>query len=410
MSKRYLLGVALLCVALSCFAVDFGLALTQSGEITNNTGDGIQGNYTGIYSPWFSAEFGNTAKLYLSAKISTVYSNKEWKPEKVPILAELGRFDFSLRPFPSAFVDVGRVQFQDMTELIASGLFDGMSGSITVGKLQVNLGAFYTGLQYKESAKILMTTIDVNQYIKPFDYADMDSYFASRRMVISAGVDFPDLSPHTTLFFSTLAQFDLNSISDSDGDTLHSQYLSVRFTVSPLESLMFAGTGIAELMERQEADPCAGFAAVLSTNWKVPGALQDLLQGELRWSSGAKNETIGAFTPLTATPQGQIFSPRLSGLLALKGKYTLRFFRNFSAAAEGSYFIRTDGETIIGENYPASGKRLLGGELYGTLMWAPATDLMVTVGGGVFLPQRGNSFAADAPALWKITAGFILSL
>jgi hypothetical protein len=96
--------------------------------------------------------------------------------------------------------------------------------------------------------------------------------------------------------------------------------------------------------------------------------------------------------------------------LALKGKYTLRFHRNFSTAAEGSYFIRTDGETVTGVNYPASNRRLLGGELYGMLMWAPATDLMVTLGGGFFLPRLGDSFTAQAPVFWKITAGFILSI
>jgi hypothetical protein len=235
---RRFLVLLFFCGALPCFAIDFGLALNQSGEFTNNAGDGTQGNYTGIYSPWLSADFGDTAKLYLSAKISTVYENEAWKPKDVPILGELGRFDFSWRPLPSVFVDIGRIPIEDTT--IAAGLFDGINSSITAGKVRVALGAFYTGLQYKESAKILMTQADVKQYIKPLDSADMDTYFASRRVVISAGVDFPDLSPRTTLFFNTLAQFDVNSISDDD-DLLHSSTFRSALPCRPWKALCSRG-------------------------------------------------------------------------------------------------------------------------------------------------------------------------
>jgi hypothetical protein len=404
-----------LCAALPCFALDFGLVLNQSGEYTNTTGDSdqIYLNHTGSYSPWFSGDFGDTAKLYLSAKISTVYNNEEWKPENVPLLPELGRFDFSWRPLPSVFVDIGRIPFRDASELIAAGLFDGINSSIVVRNARVNMGMLYSGLQYKESAKILMTSVDVERYIEPFDYADEDSYFASRRVVLVAGVDFPDLSPRSTLRIGTLAQFDVNNVSKDNPDTLlHSQYISARFTATPLDSLEFAGTGIAELMENREGSPHGGLAIALGTNWKAPGASQGLAQGELRWSSGTETEngSVAAFTPLTASPQGQVFSPMLSGLLVLKGKYTARLHRSFSAAAEGSYFIRTDGQTVAGENYPGSDRRAVGGELYGTLMWMPATDLLITVGGGAFFPRLGDSFTADAPTLWKITAGFIFSL
>jgi hypothetical protein len=165
--------------------------------------------------------------------------------------------------------------------------------------------------------------------------------------------------------------------------------------------------GLAE----NQTDTSAHFAFAAGADWEVPGALRDMLQGEIRWSSGAMNKNITAFTPVTSIPQGQVFSPNLSGLMTVKGKYITRFHENFSASAEGIYFIRTDdGETLSGAEYPPSSDRLLGGELYGTLLWAPVSDLKATLGGGFFFPGLGNVFAPDAPVRWKITAGVALSL
>jgi hypothetical protein len=52
----------------------------------------------------------------------------------------------------------------------------------------------------------------------------------------------------------------------------------------------------------------------------------------------------------------------------------------------------------------------MGGELYGTLLWAPVEDLMVTLGGGAFFPAWGDVFVPNVPVRWKASAGFIFSL
>jgi hypothetical protein len=139
-----------------------------------------------------------------------------------------------------------------------------------------------------------------------------------------------------------------------------------------------------------------------------------MLQGEIRWAAGAvnkENKNMTAFTPVTNIPQGQVFSPNQSGLMTVKGKYTTRFHANFSASAEGTYFIRTDDkEALSGTEYPSSSGRLLGGELYGALVWAPVSDLRATLGGGFFFPGMGTVFAPDAPVQWKFSAGLVLSL
>jgi hypothetical protein len=135
-----------------------------------------------------------------------------------------------------------------------------------------------------------------------------------------------------------------------------------------------------------------------------------MLQGEVRWSSGEVNEGVRAFAPVTSLAEGEVFSPKLSGLMTVKGKYTARPVRNISASLAGTYFIRTDGETLTGTGYPVSESRFLGGEVYGNLYWIPTEDFMVRLGGGAFFPVWGNVFEADTPVRWKVSAGFVFSL
>jgi hypothetical protein len=384
-------------------AYDFGLEIQQKPEFTNTGADDSgEINYTGSYSPWFSSEAGRTAKFYLSAKISTVYEFGEWKPGNMPVLPELGRSEFLWRPETSGFissinVEAGRVPFQDPLGIIAVGLFDGFTGNAALGQARLSVGAFYTGLLYKETAGIVMTASDAT--------ADEDSYFASRRLLFSIGMESPALTPQSSLAMNAFLQFDLNN----DVTSLDTQYLSAKYTFLPLEILSLTGAVVLGLAEDQDSNTYAHFVLAAGADWEVPGALRDMLQGEIRWASGAVDKNITAFTPVTGIPQGQIIDLNLSGLMTFKGKYITRFHENFSALAEGTYFIRTDdGETLSG--YPRSSNHLFGGELYGALSWAPVSDLMATLGGGAFFPGTGNVFASGSPVWWKVSAELVLSL
>jgi hypothetical protein len=388
-------------------ALDFGLLVSQnpeagtSGSFTNPGGDNKkpEWNYTITYSPWLSAEWGKTAKFYLSVKAETAF-------EDTPVLAELGQAGFSWRPAERVFLEAGRIRFDDTWGIIAAGLFDGLNGSAVLGKLRLSAGTFYTGLLYKETAGIVMTSDDAERYVLALDYGDMDTYFASRRILASVTGELADLTPRTSLSLNALAQFDVNG----GEQRLHTQYLTVRYGARPLETLSLTGTAVAGLAENREAETLFHFAAAAGLDWETPGRLQDMVQMEVRWSSGEVNDRIKPFAPVTAAVQGQVFTPKLSALMTVKGKYMVRLHRNFSARAEGTYFIRTDGRTLSGAEYPPSEERLLGGELYGMLVWAPSSDFMINIGGGAFFPGAGTVFTPNAPVRWKISAGIILSL
>jgi hypothetical protein len=312
----------------------------------------------------------------------------------------VGRFEITWRPASKFSVEAGRLWFQDPQGIIAAGLFDGISGSAVLGQARLSAGAFYTGLLYKGTAGIMMTPSDVETYIDP------DNYFASRRFLFSAGADFPNLTPSSGLTVNALGQFDVNGKATA----LDTQDLTGRYTYLLTETLSLSGALVLGLAEDQDENLSAHFAASAGMSWEVPGRVRDMLEGELRWANGAVNENITAFTPLTGTAQGQVFSPSLPGLMTVRAKYTARFLGKFSSATEGTYFIRTDGETLAGAEYPPSSERLLGAELYETLSWAPKSDLMATLGGGFFFPKLGNVFVADAPTRWKVRVGLVILL
>jgi hypothetical protein len=399
-------------------ALDFGLVMGQSVEYTNAESSGDFGdlNYTGSYGPWFSSGLGETAHLYFSARIQTIYEYGKWKPANPPLLPELGRFEFSWRPLSAVYLEAGRLRFEDPAGMIASGLFDGLCGSFAAGTALLNVRAFYTGLLYKESARITMTPGDTETYELPFAFDKSGSYFASRRALVSVEAEFGDLTPRTTLVLNALAQFDVNDkpARGSGNFTLHTQYLSAKYTALPLETLTFTGVAAAGPAESRGGDAAFyktrfHYAAAASLEWEAPGTLRDMLRGEVRWAGGAVADTVAAFAPLNPRSPGQVFTPDFSGLAAVKGNYTARLHHTFSVSVEGTYFIRTDNKTLAGAEYPASAARFLGGEIYGNLLWALKSDLVLTLGGGAFFPDWGNVFVPEAPVQWKINAGLLAS-
>jgi hypothetical protein len=288
--------------------------------------------------------------------------------------------------------------------MIVSGLFDGISGSAGFGKARLSLGALYTGFLYKETAEILMTTEDRERYLKPLDYGDLETWFASRRAIIPLDLEFSDLSSRLSLAFTLLAQFDLNG-----APALHTQYIEGRFGVEPADDLRFAITGIGGLAESEDAELRWHIAASFGAEWDLPGALTDMLSVQLRWGSGAISDAIVPFMPVSGIAQGTIFAPTLSGLMNLRAAYTARPHKTLSLSGEAVAFWRTDVETVKDVGLDGNSKdRYLGTELQGSLIWAFQSALRASAGGGVFFP--GGAFVRDTAIRWKITAGIILAL
>jgi hypothetical protein len=175
-------GVLLFGIAAAARGLDFGLALGTEGDYTDNLNpEGF--SVTATAAPWLSAVFTEKISLYISGKLTFEYEEKG-EPRGCYFF-EVERTELNLRPAPGLYLGLGRRRFQDPAGLIASGLFDGAGGSVNLGVGRFSLGAYYTGLLYKETAKIILTSGDLERYKKPLDSAGLAGYFASRRVLLA---------------------------------------------------------------------------------------------------------------------------------------------------------------------------------------------------------------------------------
>ncbi|GHV91288.1 hypothetical protein AGMMS50268_17910 [Spirochaetia bacterium] len=351
--------------------------------------------YTGTAIPWFAAPVGDKADIYLSAGISAELENEAWKP--VP---DVHRFEFIYNPNPVMRFEIGRVPFSENLSWVYAGLFDGLAARSTLGGGNLSAGAFYTGLLNKKTAYIVMSPEDRQAYY------DRDVYFSSRRLVLGANWEKTSIfDTRNTLFLSALGQFDLNGKDTK----IHSQYLEARFDIPLRSSFNIKAGGVVELME-QDRRSTAAFGFSLDLAWLPPSTWQDSLTLGGRFSSGKWNDSIGAFVPITAQAQGRVLRPELTGVAFLQGVYTARFHSAASADLFAAYFFRTDETSYSDPGRDISARSsLLGGELYGSLSWMPLSDVLVSGGGGVFLPQTGKYFKDDAGLKYRITLELVLS-
>jgi hypothetical protein len=344
--------------------------------------------------------------LYFSGSLAVKYENETWKA--VP---ELSRFMVSWRPLPVLGIDAGRIRFADSNGVLAAGLFDGLAGAYTLGSTRLRLGAYYTGLLYKDTADIFMSPGDTADYAKKLDYGDFGgTYFASRRVLAALGWEAPALggSPHG-LSLQGLAQFDVN---DRD-EKIHTQYLSARFLFSPVPAFDLSLGGIMGFAETTgpagPADTEISFALPAGVSWAPPSSLPDMVSLGFRWGSGRISERVGPFRPVTALAQGNVLDAGLGGLMVINGGYTLSPADSLSLSLEGRYFLRSDVETYTNACLKGGGEKALGAEVYGSITWVPMVDISVTAGGGAFFPGAGNALDSGAPVLWKAALALMVS-
>ena len=388
----------LLFPCLSVWAFDFGLVLDQSGGYGGFGGEG-RADYKAALVPRFSAMFGESGILYLSAGMNVEYLYENWS-----FIPELLRSEFSWR-FPRSEFTIGRMYYSDPLGFIAEGLFDGGRFTIDSGFGNISLGGWYTGFLYKNRANIAMTDEEFVSLGTVVDFDDFaNTYFAPSRFF--AALDWVHPSIGIGLLrarLSLLGQFDLS------GEELHTQYITTKLSL-PVNAFLFnfgASLGFTGLID---GDPELFLAAELGADWILQLAFQSRLSFLARYTSGASG-SLGAFLPLTTINQGYVLQEKPSGLTILSLSYIARLYRNASVSLSSSYFIRNGTETFV--RYPVSEQTengyLLGNEFFGRLFYSPFSDLSINLGAGVFLPSMGN-VTPDHHNRWRIEFGIILSL
>jgi len=380
-------------------ASDFGLAVDQTLG-TAGIGDESELDYQATMLPYYALPIGDSGDFYVSGGITFKYKAEEWL-----FIPELLRTEFSWR-IDRLRIKAGRTQYADPLGFIADGLFDGAQCLYDLPAIGTfSAGAWYTGLLSKERANIMISPQDIERYNAPYDMHDFfNTYCAPRRMMFAVNWEHPSFMETMKLKVGVLGQADL-----AETDPYNSQYFAAKIGV-PGPGILFEVGGCFELIEYHEKLNVA-YAGEAGIYWTVPALMPGRISFNARFTSGMSDDAaIAAFTPITAEPQGEILEAKLSGIAALALNYLIRLHKTFSADMTASYFMRSD--TITHQSYPVEAMTdsyLLGGELYGRLIWSPLSDLRFTLGGGVFVPSLGN-VAPQADSKWRIELGAALAL
>jgi len=374
MGKKFVLlfVTCYLLFANSLFAVDVGLVVDQNAVVS---GDGF--GYNGIAIPRITGLIGDAGDFYISGGFN-------FKTNPGSFVPEFLRTDFIYR-YDSMDFAAGRMAYDDPLGYVASGLFDGarFSQYTNIGKFSA--GAWYTGLLYKERAKIQMTENEYAAYKAAIDWNDFsNSYYAPRRFLTAIDWEHKGVFEKAIVRLSLLGQFDITE------EKLHSQYL-VGKAIIPYGAFSVDLGGSFELIEAKDKTRPA-FAVDAALAWK--NSMHFVSLG-VKHASG-ENGGVAAFTPLTTNAPGQILRPKISGLTMLSVDYTARLFDTLSVGFYPAYYI-LNGKGSNGRN---------GGEIFGAAYWSPAPDVSVNLGGGA---SFGN-VVSDEKAGWRVALNVVLSL
>jgi len=398
MKRLALFPVLLICAAGFVCSFDFGLLLSQEIEAENT-----RFSYTPALIPWVSWNGGKGLSFYISNRFFFDYykykDNEAAGGWAKPVSrSELTFTALNYRINEKMFLQAGRIEYADALEFAASGLFDGARFEINLPLGAINIGAFYTGFLYKETALILMTANDAEKYAKSWGIRNLGAYFASRRFLSTVRWDIP-LGAIFTFSAEVLAQIDLND----DEQNLHSQYAEVKMVFYPLNTMEITAGALFEAMQSEGENFSGAFGFLAGMKMNMPGPLNDQLNVNFKFTSGPWNDDSIAFTPLSCVSQGDIFPGTISGLAFPSAGYRVRIHHTLLAEGSLRYFIRTYDNSATDGN-------LYGGEMWASLGWQPLEDIRLTVGGGVFFPGLGNVYPKGTDPGWKVNAVLTLSL
>ena len=399
MKARCITFALLLYACSSLAALDFGATISLQDSITDQ--------YNTFYfsvNPWFSLGLNEKFQVYASGSVALKHQDGDLL--KPGVWFDFTRTEAVIRPIQGLSIAIGRTPFSDTLNLAASGLYDGVLGSLDLGVGRLGVGFFYTGLLYKKTAEIVMSAEDMADYVAPWDWDDFGkSYFASRRLLGGLHWDMPIIrSVQDSLSFDLLLNFDVNG---DHKNTLNSQYLEAGYFLQPIPYFGMQLGGIFEMIEDEFAEKDLQVALGWATEFffYFPLVFPNRLALGFRGFTGAVNDTLVAFNPVKGQALGQVFE-YYDSLAAISQSYDARIINSLACSAAFRYFLRTDDTAYGGTDADA---RALGGEIYASLYWSPLDDLAASVGGGVFIPAMGNVYDSGTDPSWKVSFGLTLS-
>jgi hypothetical protein len=349
-------------------------------------------------------------------------------------------------------LDLGRVYFRDATGLVLNHAADGAAVDFDFKALKVGLKAGYTGLILRNASTIAVSKYDEALAAVPlFGSTPLDpvEITGPRRLLISLGMDFPDLFKQE-LRLGFLMQQDLNPADRlaaryetalATGGPVNTQYATVSLGGPIVDRLFYSlwfTYGSGDMLTWQ-ADPASAtgysyagtaisaFLTGFKVDWFVPAVLNSAFGARFIFASGDADATSATegnaagdanqFAPLTPAALGTVFAPKLSNLVFAELSGSLKPLEGTPLQAGAKlqgYFRPTLGAVGAAGMNPSSSSNFLGMELdiFGT--YRILSDLGVSLNGGLFFPDvtpiTGAFLSTVSPVQFALQASLVLGM
>ncbi|MEL3905482.1 MAG: hypothetical protein P1P65_00395 [Treponema sp.] len=376
MKRSILFVIVLCCIAAQLTALDFGVNLSNNTE--------IGGIHPSVYlSQHNKAEVyvqiptGSLSSVYLSADVR-FYGLFPLKPRgKADFLPAAQSFRLGRTEWTGAAVidgmglnwGVGRTYFNDYSHKVLNGLFDGAQVRLTFPQAEVSFAAGYTGLTYKNDAKIRIDADDTERLFL------QSTVLAPQRLFLSASAAFPELIPSYTFGLDVLGQFDLIQRKTAT----HTQYFIPYIHGKMHRNLNWKFWGALQFGEDGRAFYSAASGLLLyyfNPQWR-----NFTVRGTLDWAAGDydRKGAMRAFIPVTHLSHTRIAKTPFSDTLTAGLSASVRPVQGLMT--ELAYTMLTT---------PNNRKEAVytGSELLAALGYGFYNDFNLSVLSGVFIPKK----------------------
>lgn len=374
--KRIVLLMVAAAIAVHAAAFEFGLDMTNSHELSGEDKTlSLFDNHR--LSGFLKTPMGSSGSLYMSADVGA-YTVFRFLPKAAPIwqpfseVLKIKRTDWSGNiAFNRIGMEwaVGRTNFNDYSNKILRGLFDGGRIKFTIKHANLGFAAGYTGLIHKGDAKIRIDADDMERL------ASSDEILAPKRMFLLGSVSFQNLIPSHTFGVDMLAQFDLAELKKRT----HTQYIIPYIYGRITSNLSWKYWAAVELGQ----DPAFFYslASGASLTYFNPNWRSFTLTGMADWAAGNYDGdgAMRAFMPITDAKHTRIANIRYRNMLTAGLTASVLPIRGLKP--ELSYLAVLHPNTLKLPMYTGS-------EILGKLSHQLNNDVDASLTGGVFIANK----------------------
>ena len=382
------------CITIQAAALDFGV------NLSNTTGlNGINKSFNIVQTNEAEAfiEFpvGGFSSIYISgeARFLGIFPIKP--KGKAQLISPLEAFRLKRTEWSgnTAFNRigiqwaVGRTSFNDYSNNILNGLFDGAKVGLTIKNADIAFALGYTGLTYKTDAKIRIDQDDI------VGMNNTNKVLAPQRLFLLLSSSFQELIPSHTFGFDALAQFDLLK---QTGRT-HTQYLIPYIHGRIGRNVKWKYWAAVQF--GQDLRFFYSLASGLSVRYFNPDWRYFTVTGALDWAAGNYDGTgpMRSFIPITDIKQTIVADEII-------GSFSNTLTAGLSASVQPirelltrlSYILLTSPNIVRAPAY-------VGSELSAKVAYHFYNDFDVAFTGGVFIPNRKVITAYNLAWLTELT-------